>query len=34
MPINNTAVPVNNRQILKQKPVAVARIATGNNCGI
>ena len=33
-PTNNTAVAVNNRPTLKQNPVAVARIETGNNNGI
>ena len=33
-PTISTAAPVNRRPILKQKPVAEARIAVGNNNGI
>ena len=34
IPTNNTAVAVNNLPVLKQKPVAVPRIGTGNNPGM
>ena len=33
-PIKNTTTPVNNLPILKQKPVADARMAVGKICGI
>ena len=34
IPTNNTAVAVNSLPVLKQNPVAVPRIATGNKPGI
>lgn len=34
LPTKKTAVAVKNRAILKQKPVADARILTGNKAGI
>ncbi len=34
IPTNNTAVAVTSLPVLKQKPVAVPRIATGNKAGI